>query len=48
MEKNASQLYQCEECGLWYSKEELAAKCEAWCAEYKSCNLDIIKFAVKE
>lgn len=48
MKKNANQRYQCEECGLWYADAELAAKCEAWCAEHKSCNLEIIKFAIKE
>ena len=38
--------YQCEECGLFYTDKETAEKCEAWCKEHKSCNLDIIKSAV--
>jgi len=41
-------LYQCEECGLKYENKEIAEKCQAWCSEHKSCNLDIIKNAVKD
>ena len=41
-------LYQCEECGLQYADRETAEKCQAWCSEHKSCNLDIIKYAIKE
>lgn len=48
VEQNKKVLYQCEECGLFYADPETAEKCQAWCAEHKSCNLEIIKFAVKE
>ena len=41
-------LYQCHECGLKYKEKEIADKCEAWCREHKSCNLEIIKYAVGE
>jgi uncharacterized paraquat-inducible protein A len=41
-------LYQCPECGLKYRDPEIAKKCEAWCREHKSCNLEIIKYAVTE
>lgn len=41
-------LYQCEECGLKYENKEIAEKCQAWCKEHKSCNLEIIKHAEKE
>lgn len=41
-------LYQCPECGLKYREKEIVEKCEAWCQEHKSCNLEIIKYAVKE
>lgn len=44
--KGEARLYQCEECGLKYAEKETAEKCQAWCAEHKSCNLDIIKSAV--
>lgn len=40
-----SERYQCEECGLHYRDRELAARCEAWCREHKSCNLEIIAHA---
>ena len=45
--KDDKELYQCEECGLHYAKKETAEKCEAWGREHKSCNLEIIKEAVK-
>lgn len=41
-------LYQCEECGLRYRDREWAEKCEAWCREHRSCNLEIIAYAEKE
>lgn len=41
-------LYQCEECGLKYEDKKIAEKCQAWCREHKSCNLDLIKHAVKD
>lgn len=44
--KNDVTYYRCEECGLWYRDQATAAKCQAWCAEHKSCNLEIIKHAV--
>lgn len=46
-DKNGQKLFQCEECGLKYAKKETAEKCEAWCREHKSCNLEIIKEAVE-
>ncbi len=35
--------YICPLCGYEYKEKEWAAKCQRWCQEYKSCNLDIIK-----
>jgi hypothetical protein len=40
-------LFRCEECGMHYRDEAVAQKCEAWCREHKSCNLEIIKDAVE-
>lgn len=40
-------LYKCEECGLSYREKGTAEKCQAWCGENNSCNLEIIKFAVE-
>ena len=42
-----TQLYKCPECGLEYKEKEWAKKCESWCREHQSCNLDIIKYAEK-
>ena len=41
--KNSALLYQCEECGFMYKEKEWAEKCQAWCKEYNSCNLEIIQ-----
>ncbi len=46
IENQDKKLYQCEECKLKYDSEEIAAKCQAWCREHKSCNLELIKYAV--
>lgn len=46
--QNNKELYKCQECGFKYLKKELAEKCEAWCKEHKSCNLEITKEAIKE
>lgn len=38
--------FTCPECNLRYVEESWAKKCEDWCREHKSCNLDIIQHAV--
>ena len=48
IEKGGKKHYQCEECGLVYADKEIAEKCQKWCAEHQSCNLDIIKHAVQD
>ena len=48
IEEKNNNLYQCEECKLKCEKEEIAKRCEAWCKETKSCNLEIIQYAVKD
>lgn len=48
IQKDTKELYQCDECGLKYADKETAEKCQAWCTEHKSCNLDIITNAVKD
>lgn len=42
LNENNKTLYQCEECGFRYEEREWAEKCEAWCREHHSCNLEII------
>lgn len=39
------ELHQCGACGLYYEDRGWAEKCEAWCREHKSCNLEIIAHA---
>ncbi|MBI4019734.1 MAG: hypothetical protein HY367_00250 [Candidatus Aenigmarchaeota archaeon] len=45
--KTTANTYKCPECGLSYREKSLAEKCRAWCAKHRSCNLEIIKHAVK-
>lgn len=45
---SGKRIYRCSECGLGYTDKQTATKCQAWCKEHKSCNLDIIKYAIKE
>lgn len=39
--------YRCEECGFHYENREMAEKCEAWCKEHHSCNLEITSHALE-
>ena len=43
-EKN-KKLLQCPECGFHYTDKDWAEKCEAWCREHKSCNIEITAHA---
>lgn len=45
--KDDAKLYQCPVCGLHYRDAGTAKKCEAWCTEHKSCNIEIIAHAVE-
>jgi len=45
MVKQIQDKWQCEECGLVYEDKDWAEKCEAWCKEHKSCNLEITAHA---
>ena len=40
-------LYRCSECGFHYHEETLAKRCETWCREHKSCNVEITKNAIE-
>lgn len=40
------QYYQCEECGFQYANKEWADKCEVWCKEHHSCNIEITAHAI--
>jgi len=40
--------YTCKTCKMKYPTKELAERCNKWCKENNSCNLEIIKHAIKE
>ena len=42
------EFYICEACNFVYNKKELAEKCESWCKERNSCNIEITKNSVGE
>lgn len=44
-ESNNKDLYQCKECGFHYKNKHTVEKCEAWCKEHKTCNVEITKEA---
>ena len=33
--------YVCEECGYTYKEQDWAEKCQQWCRQRQSCNLEI-------
>lgn len=43
----ANNVYQCPECGLHYQDQAVAKKCEAWCGQYQSCNLEITQLSLE-
>ena len=45
IEKQGRKFYQCEKCKFVYEDKNWAEKCEAWCKENNSCNLEITKHA---
>lgn len=45
--KENTQLNECPECHLNYKEKEWMNKCEAWCKEHHSCNLEIIAHAIE-
>jgi len=47
LRENNKTLYQCEECGFRYEEQLWAEKCEAWCKEHKSCNVEITSSAIE-
>ncbi len=44
---NKEMLYKCPECGLHYESKDQTKKCEAWCKEHHSCNLEITSQAIE-
>ncbi len=46
-ESDKNEFNVCTECGLHYELKEMMEKCQAWCAQYKSCNLEITKHSIE-
>ena len=46
IQKDNKELYQCEECGFQYTDKEWSEKCEVWCKEHQSCNIEITAHAI--
>ena len=38
----------CPECNFAYKEKEWMEKCEKWCKEHHSCNIEITKHAVQQ
>ena len=45
---NNKEQYVCKECKLIYKDKNWAEKCEAWCRENKTCNLEITQHSIKK
>lgn len=45
--KENIQLHECPECHLNYKEKEWMDKCEVWCKEHHSCNLEITAHAIE-
>lgn len=46
-QKVEKELHKCPECGLHYEDKAWTKKCEAWCEEHHSCNLEITSHAIE-
>ena len=46
LRKDNVTLYICEACGFSYKEKEWAEKCQKWCMQHQSCNLEITRHAV--
>jgi hypothetical protein len=46
LRKDNVTLYICAACGLAYEQKEWAQKCQQWCEQHQSCNLEITQHAV--
>lgn len=46
IKKDGKTHHVCEECGFAYEQKEWAEKCQQWCKENQSCNLEITQHAL--
>jgi hypothetical protein len=47
IKKERKEYFQCEECKFVYKDKEWAEKCENWCKEHHSCNIEFTKHAIR-
>ncbi len=40
-------LFRCEECGLHYYERAIAERCERWCRQHGTCNIEITAEAME-
>lgn len=40
-------VFKCEKCGWLYRDKEIAEKCQDWCENNESCNLEYQKKSIK-
>ena len=45
--KNGKKTYQCDNCKLYFEDKEWADKCQAWCDEHHTCNVEITKHRIR-
>jgi predicted ATP-dependent serine protease len=43
MTKDNATFYVCEACGFLYREREWAERCQAFCEEFHSCNIEIME-----
>jgi len=43
-----NKIFTCPICDSSYNEEEWAKKCELWCREHQSCNLEIIQHSINK
>ena len=46
LHKEGETLYVCDACGFTYKEKELAERCQSWCEQHHSCNIEITRYAV--
>lgn len=45
--KDNTKIYQCIECGLHYTDNQMAKECEDFCRDHNACSLDITKYSIE-
>jgi hypothetical protein len=48
IKKNSKNIYFCTECGMAYAENKWAKKCEKWCLKHHTCNIEIVKHAIRK